>query len=163
MGNTGKFVVNGAIAGIIAGVVMAMYAMMASVTFLHQGFFTPLYGIAAPIVGKQAMETSMGQSFYFTLGPAMIGLVIHMMVSAVFGIIYGFAARALHIAGFVSVAAGMMYGVVILLVMSFVVLPIIGSGSMPSTIGWPSFTVEHLMYGVAIGLWPLIKAQEFAK
>ncbi len=163
MGNTGKFAVHGAIAGMIAGMAMAMYAMIASATFLHEGFFTPLYGIAAPIVGKQAMVTSMSQGIYFTFGPAIVGLIIHMMVSAVFGIIYGFAARALHLAGFVSVVAGMMYGVVILLVMSFVALPIIGLGSMPATVGWPSFTIEHLMYGVVIGLWPLVKSQEFAK
>ena len=72
-----SLVVAGAVAGIIAGMVMAMYAMIASATFLGQGFFTPLYGIASPLVGSEAMMTSLKQGFYFDLGPALVGLVVH--------------------------------------------------------------------------------------
>ncbi len=59
----------GAVAGIVAGLVMAVYAMLASATFLHQGFFTPLYGIASPIIGPGAMGASMKQGLYFDFGP----------------------------------------------------------------------------------------------
>ncbi len=159
--NTGRFIGAGAIAGIIAGMVMAMYAMLASTTFLGQGLFTPLYGIAAPIVGMGAMTTSMHMGVYFTLGPALVGLMVHMMFSAVFGVIFGFIARAVHLHGGIAVLGGMVYGVVVLLLMSFIVLPIVGAGTMPSTVGWPSFTLEHLMYGVVLGLWPVLRSADF--
>lgn len=159
---TARLIVAGIIAGIIAGIVMAMYAMLASATVLAQGFFTPLYGIASPIVGQSAMQTSMHEGVYFTLGPALLGLMIHMMFSAVFGIIFGLAARALRLRGGLAVLAGMVYGVIVLLVMSFIVLPIVGAGTLPATVGWPSFTVEHLMYGVVLGLWPVLRPADFA-
>ncbi len=161
--NTGRFIGTGALAGIIAGMVMAMYAMIASATVLGQGLFTPLYGIAAPILGMGAMTTSMHMGVYFTLGPALVGLMVHMMFSAVFGIIFGFIARALHLQGVVAVLGGMAYGIVVLLLMSFIVLPIVGAGTMPSTVGWPSFTLEHLMYGIVLGLWPVLRAADFSR
>ena len=161
MGTNGRFVLTSAIAGIIAGMVMAMYAMVASATFLGQGLFSPLYGIASPLVGQQALMTSMHQGVYFTLGPAIVGLIIHMMWSAVYGVVFGLIVRALHIQGAMAVGAGMLYGIVILLVMSFIVLPIVGAGSMPAMVGWPSFTIEHLMFGVALGLWPIVRPRDF--
>jgi hypothetical protein len=37
---------NGALIGMAAGVAMAMYAMIASATYQHHGFFTPLFHIS---------------------------------------------------------------------------------------------------------------------
>jgi hypothetical protein len=152
-----SLVVTGAIVGIIAGMVMAMYAMIASATFLEQGFFTPLYGIASPLVGSEAMMTSMKQGLYFALGPALLGLVVHMMWSAFYGAIFGVVASRLQLAGTAAVVGGMVYGVVMMIVMSFIVLPIVGAGAMPGMIGWPSFTIEHLMFGLVLGLWLAVR------
>lgn len=154
--------VAGAIAGMIAGAVMAMYAMMASATFLHQGFFTPLYGIASPLTGSGAMKTSMQQGVYFTFGPALLGLVLHMMIAAVFGIIFALIVRAARLRGARAVALGLVYGLVVMGVMSAVVLPILGIGSMPGTIGLPSFTMEHLLYGMVLGIWANARPGDFA-
>lgn len=162
MQNTGRFVVVSAIAGMVAGLIMAMYAMVASAFFLGQGFFTPLYGIASPIVGSEAMMTSMEKGLYFTLGPAILGLVIHMMWSALYGIIFGQVVQAARLTGAAAVVGGMVYGVVVMLFMSFVVLPIVGAGAMPAMIGWVSFTIEHLMFGVVLGLWPVLRPQDLA-
>jgi hypothetical protein len=145
------------IAGMVAGIVMAMYAMIASATFLGQGFFTPLYGVASPFVGTEAMMTSMKQGLYFALAPALTGLLVHMMWSALYGVIFGLIASRLQLAGTAAVISGMVYGVAVMLVMSFIVLPIVGVGAMPGMIGWPSFTVEHLMFGLALGLWPAVR------
>lgn len=157
-----RLLVTGIIAGMIAGAVMAMYAMIASVTFLGQGFFTPLYAIAAPLVGQQSLMSSMhGGAFYFTLGPAVLGLVVHMMWSALYGVIFGLIALWTHLRGLVAVIGGMIYGVLAMLFMSFIVLPIVGMGSMPSMVGWTSFTIQHLMFGLVIGLWPVLRPQDF--
>lgn len=159
----GSLVIHGAIAGVIAGLVMAMYAMIASATFLGQGFFTPLYGIASPLIGPSAMMTSMKQGIYFAIGPALLGLVIHMMWAALYGVIFGLIGWRLHLAGWAAVVGGMAYGVVVMIFMSVVVLPLVGVGTMPGMIGWPSFTVEHLTFGLVLGLWPVLRPADFAR
>lgn len=156
----GRTIAAGAIAGMIAGAGMAMYAMVASATFLGQGFFTPLYGIASPIVGQTAMMTSMKQGLYFNLGPALVGLAGHMMWSAMFGIAFGLIARTAQLRGMMSVVAGVGFGLVIQIVMSLVVLPVLRLGSMPGTIGLPSFTVEHVLFGMMLGLWVVVRPRD---
>ncbi len=158
---TVRLIISGAIAGMVAGAVMAMYAMIASATILHQGFFTPLYGIASPLIGPKAMVTSMQKGLYLAPGPALLGLIVHMMWSAIFGVIFGLIVRALRLGGGEAVTAGLVYGLLVMLFMSFVVLPIVGVAAMPGTIGWPSFTVEHLLFGLTLGLWPLRRPQDF--
>lgn len=156
-----RSLVAGAIAGMVAGAVMAMYAMMASATFLHQGFFTPLYGIASPLTGPNAMMTSMRQGVYFTPGPALLGLMLHMMVAAMFGAVFALIVRATRLRGARAVALGVVYGLVVMGAMSAVVLPLLGVGSMPNTIGLPSFTMEHLFYGLVLGLWAGARPGDF--
>lgn len=150
---TSQTLITGAIAGMVAGAVMAMYAMLASATFLHQGFFAPLYGIASPIVGSQAMMTSMQQGFYFSFGAAIVGLAAHMMWSAGYGVVFLLIARAAHLHGASAIVAGVLFGVIVEALMSLTVLRILGIGGMPSTIGLPSFTVEHLLFGLTLGAW----------
>lgn len=156
-----SFVIRAAIVGMIAGAVMAMYAMLASATVLNQGFFTPLYGIASPFTGSSAMITSMHSGVYWSTGPAIVGLIVHMMVSAMLGIVFGSLVQLTALRGGMAILAGMIFGIVVQAMMTLVILPIIGSGSMPATIGLPSFTIEHLMFGVALGLWPVVRAQDF--
>jgi uncharacterized membrane protein YagU involved in acid resistance len=157
-----RTIIAGAIAGMVAGAVMAMYAMLASVTFLHQGFFTPLYGIASPIVGAGAMATSMQQGVYFSLGPALVGLIVHMLWSAMYGVIFALIARAARLHGIQAIVVGLVYGLAVQLVMSLIVLPLVGQGGMPGVIGLPSFTVEHLLFGLTLGVWVARRPQDIA-
>jgi len=157
MNTTIRFLIIGAVAGMVAGAMMAMYAMIASATFLGQGFFTPLYGIASPLLGPSAMMQSMKQGFYFAGGPALLGLIFHMLWSALYGMIFALLVSFLRLRGMMALMAGLIYGLVILVIMSFVVLPLVGAGMMPTTIGWPSFIVEHLIFGMVLGLWLLAR------
>jgi len=105
------FLIAGAIAGMIGGAMMAMFTMLATVTYLGMGFFTPLYVIASPLTGRQVMMTAMhGGAFYFALGPAVLGLVVHMMWSALWGIIFGLIASGLRLRGAAAVVGGMVVG-----------------------------------------------------
>jgi hypothetical protein len=64
----------GAIVGMIGGVLMALFTMLATATYLQIGFFTPLYAVAAPLIGRQTLLTSMTHGvFYLALGPALLG------------------------------------------------------------------------------------------
>lgn len=159
----------GILAGLLGAVVMGMYAMIAHLTYKGAGFFTPLYHIAATFTDPKSMEVSMreamaGRDFYFDAGPATLGLAVHMMTGAAWGALFGLLAVGLTRLG--AVVAGVVYGAAVLVVMSFVVLPVVadlfGGGppisDMAEMSGWGTFTVEHLMFGLVTGVvvaaWP---------
>lgn len=93
-----RTVSRGAIGGMIAAVVMAMFAMTASVTYQHHGFFTPLFHISALVGSPKSMMTSMtqamsGNRFWFAAGPAVVGAMIHMVTGAMYGMGFALLAR----------------------------------------------------------------------
>jgi len=155
------FLIAGAIAGMIGGAMMAMFTMIATVTYLGMGFFTPMYVIASPLIGKQVMITALHAGpFYFAFGPAVLGLVVHMMWSALWGIIFGLLAAGLHLRGLASVIAGMMFGLLVMLVMTYIVAPIVGAPNFFQFLGWPTWTIGHLLFGMVVGLWPALRPQD---
>src|SRR3990170_4665327 len=83
----------GVLAGVVAAIAMAMFAMIAAATYQDTGFFTPMYHIASTFIHPAAMETSMKQAmggdlYYFSAGPAALGMAIHMMTAVAFGIVF---------------------------------------------------------------------------
>lgn len=96
----------------------------------------------------------------FTLGPAALGMGIHLGVGLAFGAAFGPIAWALRRNRVGIVAAGAGYGLVVLVLNSFVLLPIaagvFGAGEaisdMPTMVGWGTFTLEHAIYGTVLGL-----------
>lgn len=161
----------GAVGGLIAGVAMAMFAMIAGATYQGTGFFTPMYHIASPLIGDETMKRSMQDGrFYFQLGPALLGLTLHMMTSVIYGVIFALLARSVRLRGAAAVLAGAIYGLAVMLFMSFLVLPVtadvVGGGAavrdMPRMVGWTSFTIEHVIYGGVLGLLPWVRSSDFA-
>jgi hypothetical protein len=169
----GDAVRRGALWGVIAAAVMALYAMVAGLTYLGTGFFTPLYHIASTVIEPDAMMTSMQQavegpsSFHFTFGPAVLGMMIHLATGAAYGIVFALFARAVRLSGLGAVAVGAVYGVAALFFSSFVGLPIaaalFGGGdpiaNMPQMVGWTTFTIEHVMFGVILGIGWLVASR----
>lgn len=159
----GKSILAGAGAGIVASLVMAMYAMLAAL-FKDAGFFTPLYHIASLIAPGDAMMASMkaamaGDPITFVFGTAVLGAIIHMMTGAMYGAIFGaFASRmSFGPGGFAGI--GVVYGFAVFLASAFAGLPtaagIFGAGdpirNMAAMAGWGTFLIEHLMFGAALG------------
>jgi len=153
----------GAIYGMVASMAMAMFAMIASVTYQHHGFFTPLVHISALLGSPDAMMTSVSQAmagnhFWFAAGPAVLGLMIHMVTGAAYGMVFVLIAQRVRRS--LVIPAGMVYGLAVFVVSSFIGLPIAarltGSGpviaNMAKMVGWPTFAVEHLMFGTVLGL-----------
>ena len=152
----------GAIGGMIAGIAMATVAMVASVTYQHHGFFTPLFHISALFGSPKSMMTSVneavaGNRFWFAAGPAFVGLMIHMVTGAAYGMAFALVARRLHRNALVP--AGMVFGLGTFFVSSFVGLriaaTITGAGTtisdMAKMVGWSTFALEHLMFGLVLG------------
>src|SRR6266852_419464 len=153
----------GAIVGMIGGILMALFTMLATVTYLQMGFFTPLYAFAAPLIGPQPLMTSLLQGvFYLALGPALLGLVVHLLWAAFWGMNFGLLARKLHLTGGVAIISGLVYGVLVMLVMSFIVVPIVGAPNLLQGVGTFVFIIAHaLFYGLPLGLWPVAQPQFF--
>jgi hypothetical protein len=147
-----------------ASLMMAMYAMIAAATYQHTGFFTPLYHIAATFISPDTMMSSMraamaGDTFTFAVGPAVLGAIVHMMVGAVYGAIFAVVAHYLKWHGALLVGAAMLWGFVVFAVSTWIGLPLAAALSggdpirdMASMVGYPTFLVEHLLFGATLGL-----------
>lgn len=160
------FLVTGVIAGIIGGVLMMIFTMLSTATYLHLGFFTPMYAVAVPLIGQQPLMTSVGDGvFYLAPGPALLGLAGHLLWAALWGLIFGLLARRLHLSGGTAIISGLVYGVLVMVVMIFIVLPIFGAFQAFQLFGPFSLllTVANaLFYGMSLGLWPVLQPQSFA-
>ena len=139
----------GLIAGLIAGIVMAMFMML--VTGLSgQGFLAPLYAIAATFNPSWAMTKG------FAVAPILVGLMVHMMNSAVFGLIFALLARLLFPRALtlpLAAVAGSVWGLILLGVNQLIILPLVDTPLVTATngiFGW--WLIGHLMYGVVFGV-----------
>ena len=157
------FPLPGALVGMLGGILMALFTMLATATYLQMGFFTPLYAVAAPLIGQQPFMTSRLQGgFYLAPGPALLGLVIHLLWAALWGVIFGLLARRLHLTGGVAIISGLVYGLLVMLVMIFIVGTIVGAPNLLQLLGSFSFTIANaLFYGLPLGLWPVVQPQLF--
>lgn len=158
----------GAAGGAIAGIAMAMFAMIAASTYQGTGFFTPMYHIASSLGGSasmEAMQSSMEQAQSGDLlawfsGPALTGMLVHMVAAMMWGALFGLLVAAARIPRGTVIPAGVAFGIAVMLVMGFVVLPVMaslfGSGdpirNMPSMVGWGTFTAEHALFGLVLGM-----------
>jgi hypothetical protein len=153
----------GALAGVLASLVMAAYAMIAA-WVKGVGFFTSLYHIASLLISQDSMMASMqsgmaGNAFHFEIGPALAGAVIHMMTGAAYGALFGLAVYRFALGTGKLILAGLVWGLVVFLFSAFVGLPlaagVLGSGPqiahMAAMAGWGTFLVEHLLYGAVAG------------
>jgi hypothetical protein len=129
------------------------------------GFFTPLYHIASLVAAPDTMMTSMegamaGDPFQFSFGVAVLGAVIHMMTGAMYGALFALVVARLRLGVAALTVAGLVWGIVVFVISAFVALPaaaaLFGSGdpirNMAEMAGWATFFVEHVMYGIALGL-----------
>ncbi len=155
----------GVLAGIVAGIAMAMYAMVAAATYQDTGFFTPMYHIASTFIDPSAMETSMkeamgGNLYHFSAGPAILGMAVHLMTAIAFGVVFALLVTWLGLRGPVALLVGVIYGLAVFTLMSFVGLPIVadlfGGGKpisdMPEMVGYSTFSIEHGIFGLVLGL-----------
>lgn len=145
----GVWLVKSAVAGVVAGVVMAMFAMIVA-ALNGNGFWAPPRAITAVVFGTQ----HVGGGFAF--GPVVVGMMAHMMLSAMFGAVYaallGIAARQAALV--TQLVAGMVWGGVLWAMNTYLVADVFLNGSEVFTSSMPAWTwfVAHLMFGGALGV-----------
>jgi hypothetical protein len=95
---------------------------------------------------------------------------IHLMVGGLFGAVFGLGVRAARLRGR-AVGAGILYGLVVMALMSVVVLPVAGrlSGAgepisnLAGRVGWATFAAVHALFGLVLGLWVLVRPWDVAR
>lgn len=147
----------GAVAGLIAGIGMGLAAMLRewAVSGDANAFWMPMKLIAATFYGVDAL---IGGTAVI-----LVGMVTHLAVAAFWGFLFG-----LFIGGRNSVGGailyGLIYGVVVWAVMSWIAQPIFNPDMQVRTVGaipgW--WFIYHLVYGGLLCFTPLL-ARTFAE
>ncbi len=170
-----RAIVPGILAGIVAAAVMGLFAMIAAATYRHLPLSTPLREIAALASPDLAVPPAQRAAGGGQLGTAREPLVfagaVHLAVGAFFGAVFALAARAARPRGGAALVAGALYGLVVMALMSLVVLPAAGrlSGAgepisnLAGTVGWATFAAAHVLFGLVLGLWLLVRPGDVAR
>lgn len=137
----------GALAGLGGGVVMAMWSMIA-LWLTGGGFWSPLNLIAHTLWRGAPLGTQ------FSGGALVLGLVIHMMMSMVLGMVFAVGVRTISRLGASTATltiTGMMFGLVVWAVMQYGIWPAIDPAAAAKFTPWV-FALGHLMFGAATAL-----------
>jgi len=137
----------GAIAGLAGGVAMAVVAALLSAS-MGQDIWHESKRIAVIVYGPAALAVSG-----FDPGPVLVGTLIHLLVSALLGALFGIVTRRwLHLTSDFGtpVMAGLVYGLLIWMVAYFLVLPVLNPALLE--VYAPAFIIQHVAYGVVLGL-----------
>lgn len=139
----------GIIAGLIAGVVMAAIAMML-MPMVGRAMFAPVKLMAGVFEGENAVSGGMGT--------VLLGAMIHMVMSAVFGLI---GALIVQGAGWTGVGtlivAGIIWAIILFILNEFLTLRIIDP-VMAQRMPMMAFLASHIGYGIVLGwlIWAFV-------
>jgi hypothetical protein len=159
-----RALVPGILAGMVAAVVMGLFAAIAAATWRHLPASTPLREIAV-LAAPSAQQPDSARE------PLVLAGAIHLALGGLFGALFGLAVRAARLRGRAAVAAGVLYGLVVMALMSALVLPAAGrlSGagapisSLPGRVGWLTFAAAHVLFGLVLGLWVLLRPGDVSR
>jgi len=149
----GEVVKAGAAAGVIGGLLMAAFAMIAT-TLLGQGPFAVPQLIGAAFRGPEALLSGFGIVVW--------GVVLHLLTSAAYGMLFATLVRRDTPRG-IAMLAGVAFALGIFVLMMFVIVPVVDpvmANRASMMIG--TMLVMHVLYGVGLGLSPYFR-RVFAK
>jgi uncharacterized membrane protein YagU involved in acid resistance len=150
--NTGAWIKYGAVGGFIAGIAFAMFEMiMAVVLDGTSAFWNPLRMIGATVLGKEALSPDYG-----LVTAAVTGMMVHMMLSAIFGIVFAIGIAVLpnlaRSRGALIIAAS-LYGLLLWVVNFYVIAPVAGWNWFPDmTEPLVQFVAHTFLFGTVLGL-----------
>ncbi|MGQ0540161.1 MAG: hypothetical protein ACT4R6_14555 [Gemmatimonadaceae bacterium] len=145
---TGGTLKAGALAGIIGGLLLAAFAMMMAVSN-GEDILSPVRMIGATFIGPDALDGGAGIVMY--------GLILHVVTSIVWGVLFAAILPRTASVGF-ALVAGLIYGLVVMVVMLFLVMPIVNP-TMRDAVSpmMTPFAIEHLLFGAALALVPIFR------
>jgi hypothetical protein len=137
----------GALAGIVAGIVFAAFEMMASAMLMGmEAFFMPLRMIGAIALGSAALEPS-----YSLATASLAGVTVHMVLALLYGIVFATIVGGVR-SGWTTVALASAYGFALWLVNFYLIAPaafpwFLDASPMVQFIGHTFF------FGSVLGFW----------
>ncbi len=136
----------GAVAGLLAGVVMIMVSPVLSV-LTGIGIWEPPKLIAATVLGPAVLSTPD-----FALGPVMVGGALHLVTSVVLGLIFGIVFnRVFHVTTDYGtpLLLGLVYGLLIFVLAYAVILPVINPMLGSSWVA--PLIAQNMVFGICLG------------
>jgi hypothetical protein len=137
----------GAIAGFVAGVVMAIIGALFALGSSND-IWLEAKQIAAVVYGRAAVAEHS-----FVAGPVIVGTLIHFVVAialgALFGILFRTVLRIPSTFG-APIVAGLIYSMLVWFVAYFIILPIVNPTLLD--LYAPAFIFQHLAYGLTLGV-----------
>ncbi len=116
-----RWLVNGLVMGVVAGIIFAMFEMIVA-AILGDGFFAPLRMIGAIVLGPAALAPT-----YPLPVAALVGMVIHLVLSGIFGLIFGLIVSSLHFVRASSlslVISATIFGILLWIVNFYLIAPL---------------------------------------
>jgi hypothetical protein len=149
----GWWLKHGAIGGLIAGIVFAMFEMIVAALMMGMSaFWMPMRMIGGIVLGMPALDPS-----YPLVTAALTGFILHMVLSTLYGVIFGavvsFIPQLARSTAILVVAAS-VFGLLLWLVNFFVIAPAAGWTWFPEkTSPLVQFIAHTFFYGTALGVY----------
>ncbi len=133
----------GALAGVVGGLVVGVLALAAR-TVRGDAPWVGLKIAAYPFLGDRVLKPG------FDGAALVLGVVDHLAVSAIWGIL--FALLAFGLSRWATVGFGAAWGLIVLFVMSYLVVPLAGATRVEDAMSVGPTVLAHVTFGVAVGL-----------
>lgn len=136
----------GAVAGLTAGIGMAMWAMLTSI-WHGVDILAPFETIGATFMGPNATHATFAMTAY--------GMLIHGAMSAALGVLFVALLPPTSSCRF-ACAAGLGFGLAVLLAMTYVVTPAVNPVMRHAVQAIPkSWIIQHAIFGAMMALVPV--------
>lgn len=145
---TGNLFWQGVAGGVISGIIFAMAEMILNV-FLGKPFFGPLKLISSIVLGRPALAPT-----YPLLSAAAVGLIVHMIMSMIFGLIFIYllaAAKQLRASTGWLLIYGSLFGIALWVVNFQILAPAIFPQFTTVNQFWNGFFAHTFFFGTMIG------------
>lgn len=134
-------------AGIIAGIVFAMLEMFMVWAIMGMSFWGPLQMIAAMLMGTEVLP----QNSPITVGIGLVGLMIHMVLSVIYGLVIGWMVHKMDMGP--ALLVGAVVGLVLIYFVNFYLIAPAVFPWFVQARNWISL-LTHIVFGlVAAGAY----------
>lgn len=140
----------GAAEGVLAGIVFAAAEMLMNLA-LGESVFGPLRLIASVVLGREALRPD-----FPLMTAAFTGVVVHLLFSILFGIIFLYLLKALRVSRPTTsrlLVYGSIYGFVLWLINFYVIAPMAFPQFLQANQFWNGFIAHTFFYGAFLGLY----------
>ncbi len=144
----GSLVLHGIIGGIIAGIVFAMFEMAVAM-IMGDSFFAPLRMIGSMVLGTEALSPT-----YPLFTAAMVGLIVHMILSALYGVIFVYLlayTNQLASSTGLLLLYGSLFGLALWIVNFLIIAPFVWPQFTMVDQFWMGFVAHTFFFGTVLG------------